>query len=730
MRRTTISTIFLLLFLAAFLSAKETGVTLDWMFSSEPGKIEATPSYVWLKDGTALLYDNRLAEEARSYEKLYPKTGRRERIVDPVKALANLRKISADDSLRSLSWPLQFDSIGKCALYDFNNDLYVMDVESAEFRRLTKSEGEEKAPTLSPDGKCAAFVRDHDLYTYDLTLGVEQRRTFDGSETLLNGEPSWVYWEEIFDHQDGAYWWSPDSRALAFLQSDQSMVSVMTFVDFQPTQPRVLTQYYPKAGQLNPVVKLGIVSLDDGKIVWARLPTDYEYIVQVVWIDARRLAVLTLDRAQLRLDLHVIDRATGEARLVLRETHKAWVEHYKPYFLKDGKQFIWTSERSGYAHLYLYNLDGRLANQITSGEWSVVPFGMYSAGESQVLSVDEKGWVYFLSNKESSIERQVYRCKLSGGTVNRVSREEGVHQPLFSPDGGYYLDRCSSADRLPSVALHRSDGVLVSEIAPARMALLDSLDLQFPQFFTILSADGFKLPAQIYKPKEFDPQKRYPLILYVYGGPSAPTVVNQWSRALYFNQLLLRQGYLVMSVDNRASAYIGKKIVESLNGRVMSDVEVNDLADAVSAIDALPYVDAGRIGIYGASGGGTYTLLAMTHTDLFKAGISRAPVTDWHFYDTKFTELIMKRPEDNPEGYEQTSLLAAAKNLHGRLLLIHGTYDDNVHIQNSYAFADELIKAGKVFDMMIYPMSKHAFKDDKARKHYYLLMLDFWKRNL
>lgn len=706
------------------------GVTLDWMMSGAPAEIEATASFVWLQDNTAMLYDRRLEKSERTFEKIDPRTGQRRRLLDPQAALGHLQALLGENAPQSLPWPTAFDRFGKKALYEFDDDLFIMELADGTCRRLTQNTDEEKAPRLSPDGQRVAFVRNHDLYVVDLGSGAEKRLTFDGSETLLNGEPSWVYWEEIFDHQDGVFWWSPDARALAFLQSDDSQVSVMTFVDFQPHQPRVLTQRYPKAGQINPTVRLGIVSAD-GALIWAKLPQDFEYIARVLWLpNGRQLAVLTLDRAQKRLDLHVVERATGDSRLLLRETDDRWVEHYEPYFLPDNAHFIWTSERTGYAHLYRYTIDGQPVNAVTAGEWSVLPFGMYSAGESQVLAADEKGWVYFLANKESPIERQLYRCKWSGGAVERLSQEAGVHSPAFSPNGRFYFDQRSSAKRLPSISLHRNNGKQLVEISPARMELLDSLSIQYPQFLTLPARDGFALPAMIFKPNHFDPQKKYPVIFYVYGGPSAPTVVDQWNRGIFYYQLLLDAGYVVMSVDNRASAYLGKKIVKALNGRVMGEIEVNDLADAVTAVQNLPFVDPQRLGIYGASGGATYTLLAMTHTELFKAGIARAPVTDWHYYDTKFTELIMKRPEDNPDGYAETSLVAAAKNLHGRLLLIHGTYDDNVHIQNSWAFADELIKAGKVFDMMIYPMRKHGIVDRQGRKHLYLLMLDFWKRNL
>ena len=283
--------------------------------------------------------------------------------------------------------------------------------------------------------------------------------------------------------------------------------------------------------------------------------------------------------------------------------------------------------------------------------------------------------------------------------------------------------------------LARADGKDPQIISASRTDLIAPFPMQFPSFLTIPARDGFPLPAQISRPANFDPAKKYPLIVYVYGGPGSESVrnkwnANEWSQSVFFDQMLLNEGFLVVSIDNRSSATIGKKYEKSIQGQMYGDVELHDLESAIEWLKSQPFVDPDRVGIWGWSGGGTYTLLALTRTAGFKAGIAVAPVTDWRYYDTKWTEIWMKRPEDNPDGYQKTSLVKRAANLHGRLLLVHGTYDDNVHPQNSQAFMDELINAGISFDVMVYPMRKHTIGDTPARIHLYKTMLEFWKKNL
>jgi dipeptidyl-peptidase-4 len=375
-------------------------------------------------------------------------------------------------------------------------------------------------------------------------------------------------------------------------------------------------------------------------------------------------------------------------------------------------------------------MDGRLVNQITKGNWAIRassgPFWLRKA----VTGIDEEdGWIYFTALEKSSIERHLYRIRFDGTGMERISREEGTHAVTFSPDTGYYFDRYSNISTLPSLSLHKNDGTRSAVLAEPRTELLAKFDMQYPELTTVPADDGFPLPAQILKPKDFNPQKKYPVVIHVYGGPSAPRVSNSWQFANYLGQILLRIGYLFVQFDNRSATAISKKLETTVVKQLYGDHELRDLLAAVKWLKSQSYVDPDRVGIWGSSGGGCYTLLAMTRSKEFKAGISVAAVTDFYYIDSG-VEYVMKLPQDNPEGYEKTALVNYAKDLHGRLLLVHGTYDDNVHIQNTWHFADELISAGKMFDMMIYPMRKHGFRDNPARIHLGNTMIEFWKKHL
>jgi dipeptidyl-peptidase-4 len=311
-----------------------------------------------------------------------------------------------------------------------------------------------------------------------------------------------------------------------------------------------------------------------------------------------------------------------------------------------------------------------------------------------------------------------------------MTKEDGFHSVIFSPDGRYYFDHYSNLSTLPSLFLYTKNGERLQVVAKAHSHLLDKFDIQYPELMTIPADDGFPLPAQIYKPKNFDPTKKYPVIIYHYGGPSAPVITNGWNPNVFFNQVLLQNGFLVFSVDNRSATAIGKRYEDVIFKQMHGPNELKDLLAGVKWLKSQPYVDSDRVGICGWSYGGCFTLMAMTQSKEFKAGIAVAAVSDMRFHSPKWTEFAMKRPNDNPEAYEKVSLLNHAKNLHGRLLLVHGTYDDNVRIQNAWRFADELIKAGKPFDMMFYPMRQHGISDPPARIHLFNKMVEFWKRHL
>jgi dipeptidyl-peptidase-4 len=577
-------------------------------------------------------------------------------------------------------------------------------------------------------------VRANNLYFYDLDTNRETQITRDGSETLLNGTLSWVYWEEVFGRRDIGYWWAPDSQALAYLQSDDSEVDLSYFTDFVPFSPRVIRQRYARAGRANPRVRLGITELGHEGTTWINInDKPFEYIVRAKWLpDGRRLSLETMPRLQTELSLYFADRQTGNATHVLTETNPGWVNMADDlYFFNDGQHFLWPSERDGYMHLYRYRMDGTLENQVTKGRWALASAGGIAFWVRQALvGVDEKtNWIYFTALEQSSIERHLYRVRPDGSGFTRLSKEAGTHRISMSPDARYFLDRYSDVRTLPSLRLHASDGPLVQTIAPTRPQLLAAYDVQYPELFTIPADDGFPMPAEVMKPKGFSPERKYPVVMFIYGGPSAPQVTNAWQGDILWNQLLLDAGYVVVKVDNRSATGISKEL-ENTVLKHLGEAETPDLVAAARWLKKQSWVDPSRVGVWGWSYGGYMTLNLMTRSEEFKAGISVAPVADWRYYDTKWTEGAMRTPQENLAGYESTSLIPRAKQLHGRLLIAFGTYDDNVHPYNELAFIDGLIAAGKKFQMMAYPMRKHGIADEAATLHLYSLMLDFWKANL
>lgn len=728
--------IYLALVASTAISQQKREITVEWIYSDEADKVSELPAYSWLSDGTALIYDVRQPAGKRTFERLNPRTGQRVSMLDAQRAMSSLGSVLTKGEVpETLPRPVAFNSAGQFGLYLFDGDIYLLDIAKAQFNRVTQTAAEEKSVNFSPDGRRLAFVRDNDLYVYDIERNTEKRITRDGSETVLNGTLSWVYWEEVFGRRDIGYWWSDDSQAIAYLRTDESPVGTSYYVDFQPQYPRLIKQRYPKVGTPNPIVRVGIAELNQDKTTWVDIdPKAYEYVVRVKWLpDNRRVSVQTMNRAQTELSLYLAERSDGKASPLLKETDTDWVNiHDDLFFLQDGKHFIWASERTGYAHLYRYTTDGQMVNQITKGNWAI-----HSAGggvfwlRQAVTAIDEKnGWIYFTALEKSSVERHLYRIRFDGSGMERISKEDGTHLVSFSPDARYYFDAYSNISTLPSLTLREAGGEAKLSLASPRPELLSQFDVQYPELLTIPAADNFPMPAQLLKPKNFDPAKRYPVIVSIYGGPSAPSVTNSWKFSNYFDQTLSREGYLVLHVDNRSATAISHTLEKTANGQMYGEGELNDLLAAVKWLKSQSYVDPARVGVWGWSGGATFTLLSMTHSKEFKAGIAVAAVTDPFYYDTKWAESIMKRPVDNPEAYKKTSLNNVAKDLHGRLLLVHGTYDDNVHIQNAWKFADELIKAGKMFDMMIYPMRQHGIADRPARIHLYKTMVEFWKRSL
>jgi dipeptidyl-peptidase-4 len=708
-------------------------LTLEWIFGPEGRSVASVPATAWLDDGTLVMLDNRRSARESTFEKLNPTNGQRQSIVDSAQALADLKSAAGVDA-DVLPWPIAFDGSGKRALYILKGDVFVLEFPDARFRRLTSTAAEETSASFSPNGRRVAYVRENDLYFFDLDANRETRITRDGSETLLNGTLSWVYWEEVFGRRDIGYWWAPDSQAIAYLQSDDSQVDLSYFTDIAPFSPRVIRQRYARAGRANPRVRLGIAELENPNTTWIQI-TDkpFEYIVRAKWLpDGRRLSVETMPRLQTELHLYFADRKTGSTTHILTETDPGWVNMTDDlYFFSDGKHFLWPSERDGYMHLYRYRIDGTLQNQVTKGPWALASAGGIAFWVHQALvGVDEKNdWIYFTALERSSIERHLYRVHSDGSGFSRISKEAGTHRISMSPDARYFLDTYSDVQTLPALRLQAGDGSTLQTVASPRSQLIAHYDVQFPEIVTIPADDGFSMPAQIQKPKTFQPNHKFPVIMFVYGGPAAPQVSNSWQRDTLWNQMLVDAGYVVVKVDNRSATAISKQLENTIVKR-LGEAETPDLVAAAHWLKKQSWVDPERVGVWGWSYGGWMTLNLMTRSQEFKAGIAVAPVTDWRYYDTKWTEGAMRTPQENSEGYASTSVVPRAKNLHGDLLIVYGTYDDNVHPYNEMAFIDALVAAGKTFDMMAYPMRKHGITDEAATLHLYRLMLDFWKAKL
>ena len=710
-------------------------VTLETMNDPSFGQAFSLPRVLWLDDNSALLFDSRKPDSLRVMERLDPATGKRTPLFDWTKARSSFASLFPAGKAPWISpVPSAFTGSGNYGLYLVAGDIFVLDVHASTFIRVTETPEEEKAINFSPDGTKLAFVRGTNLYVVDIATKKETQLTHDGTETTLNGTLSWVYWEEIFGRRDIGYWWSGDSKAIAYLQTDESEVSLDHFVNIEPWTPTVRTQRYPKPGEKNPAVRVGVVELATGQTTWAGIDRGaYEYVVRVGWLpDNKQLWVRTENRLQSQVDLYFVNRQDGQSKFILRDTDEGWVNMNDDfYFLKDNVHLILASERDGFDHLYRFTLKGDLVNKITNGDWAMCSSGGGAFWVKRaVTGIDEDGgWIYFTSLEQSSVERQLYRIRMDGTSKERITSGSGTHSITMSPNARYYFDRYSNTTTPPSLTLCDAKGKVRLTLAEPEWGGFKTFGIQPPEIIYVPARDGFKLPASITRPRDFDPTKKYPVIVEVYGGPSAPTVSNSFQYNIWDN-VLGNNGFICVKIDNRAATGISKKLENLIADRSPGVIELNDLVDGVRWFKQQPFVDPDRIGVTGWSGGGTNTVLAMTRSTEFKAGIAGGTVTDFRFYDSKWGEALMKTEKENLKGYEENSLLKYAKDLHGRLLLVHGTHDDNVHIQNIWRFINELIKANKLFDLMVYPLRGHGVGDPAGSRHLNNVELDFWKRNL
>ncbi|MBI4887775.1 MAG: S9 family peptidase [Acidobacteria bacterium] len=607
------------------------------------------------------------------------------------------------------------------ALLDVHQDLFFYDFARGTATRLTMVSGPEEEATFSPDGARVAFVRANNLYVVDLGTQKEVALTTDGSRELLNGKLDWLYQEEIYGRgRFRGYWWSPDSSRLAFLQLDERPVPEYTVVDDLTYRPVVEVTDYPKAGDPNPLVRLGVVRVSGDAPVWLQLDAyaaDEILIVDVDWVpDSKGVAFQVQDREQTWLDLNLGDVSSGGRTRVLRETTPAWVNaNGSPTWLKD-RSFLWFSERGGFKHLYRYGRDGTLLGRVTDGRWDVRT--LYGVDE-------ERRFVYFDAGIRRHIDTDLYRIGLDGQNLTRLSRTEGTHRAIFNPSLTQYVGVWSDAATPAQVRLHRADGTERRVIDLNRVGALADYQLSPPEFVEVQTRDGFVMDAMMIKPPDFDPSRRYPVFQLTYAGPGTASVRNSWGGSTFmFHQLLAQRGVIVWVLDNRSAGGKGAQSQWPVYGR-LGELELQDLEDGVAWLKQRPYVDPSRILLHGWSYGGFMTAYALTHSTSWAAGVVGAPVTDWRNYDTVYTERYMKTPQHNADGYRRTAPRFAAEQLHGRMLLVHGSIDDNVHRQNSEQFVYELERAGKQFGMLVYPRSRHGITDARLNKHFRQALLDF-----
>jgi dipeptidyl-peptidase 4 len=614
----------------------------------------------------------------------------------------------------------------KAAVINTADDLFYYRFGDDAATRLTHDPQAEELEEFSPDGRFVSFVRDGNLAVVEVATGRERALTTDGGAKLFNGKLDWVYQEEIYGRGDfRGYWWSPDSHRIAFLRLDESPVLPYTVVDHVPLHPVLEVTPYPLAGDPNPIVSLGVVPAVGGETVWVdleRYRTSDPLVVGVGWTpDSAKVVAQVQDREQTWLDLDLADPGSGAVSTLFRDRSQAFIESGEhPWYLADGS-FLWPTMRSGWKHVYHYAADGKQLAELTPGEWEI----------QDLLGVDEAHGVFYVtSNRDVAPESQLFRIGLDGSGPTRISRRPGTHRPHFSPDFALYLDAWSDSATPMQVRLHAADGGEIRTVDENHVAAVDEYGFSPVEFFQVAARDGVKLEALMIKPPDFDPAKRYPVLIYQYGGPHAPVVENRWDPyGGPWNQLLAQHGYVIFACDNRSAS--GKGYLGTFQAyKHMGVVELRDTEDAVGWLRAQSWVDPDRIGIWGWSYGGFQTSFDLTHSTSFKVGIAGAPVTDWHLYDTVYTERYMLRPQNNPEGYEETSVVGAAANLHGKLLLLHGTTDDNVHLQNSIKFIYELERAGKTFDLALYPKSRHGPSDRKLIYQMRTLMTDFIEHNL
>lgn len=623
----------------------------------------------------------------------------------------------------------------KHLLFDSLGQLWMYSLETGTAVQFTSAPQPSEDPKFSPDGTRVAYLRQHNLYVRPSGGGDEKQLTRNDKkeakdDDILNGEVDWVYEEELNVRSN--YFWSPDSSAIVFLQMDETRVPTYPITDYLPINAEVQNEKYPKPGDPNPIVRLGVVSVKGSGVKWISLTDNPDtYVPRFGWVRDGVLWAEVLNRTQDTLDLYFIEAKSGRSHKVLSETSKdAWVDVNNDFHvLKSGDRFTWSSWRTGHTHLYLYSFDknnplsaeAKLEKQLEDGSYEMLG----------VQGIDEEAQtVYVSANKDDPRQEQLYSVKLDGSGLQQISKEPGTHTVTFADDGKHYVDTYSANLIPPKRSVCAATGSPCYPVWESRS--IAQYDWIAPKDIELKASDGATtMYAQLVMPSA-PPSDKVPLIVYIYGGPAGQTVRNTWADGVTdpFNQMMAEHGYAVFSVDNRGTPNRGRDFMASAIRHQFGSVELKDQLTALDQLFALnPSLDKTRVCIWGWSNGGSMTMYSLLHSRAYKCGISGAPVTDWHLYDSIYTERYLGLPKDNPKVYDESAMPPRAGDLNDSLLLIHGTSDDNVHIQNSIQMINGLINAKRQFRLMLYPGKTHGVTGD-ARIHLFHMMQDFLEENL
>jgi dipeptidyl-peptidase 4 len=615
--------------------------------------------------------------------------------------------------------------------HSFKADYYVIDIARKEIEKLSEN-GPQQAALFAPNGHSVAFVRNNNIFIKNLRFKTEAAITTDGStNNIINGVPDWVYEEEFSFSR--AFDWSPDSEELAFMKFNESEVKEFSFPLYKASFPErkdnelypgSYTYKYPKAGEVNSVVSVHVFNIRNRTTKKVEVGGADVYIPRIKWTTkADQLGIVTLNRRQNHLDLHIANPASGVARVIFSDRNDRYVsedvlDNIK--FLEDGRHFVYVGELDGYNHIHLYGMDGRKVNQLTKGNWDVTKY----------LGFDARNRLfYFQAAGVSPLQREVYSVRMDGTRMTRLTPLDGTNEAWFSRDFGFYIHHFNSASTPPVYTVFNRSGrqLRVIEDNKTLTDKVKGFSLAKKEFFSFTTSQNVELNGWMIKPLDFDASKQYPVLMTQYSGPNYQSVLDKWEMG--WEQFLASKGYVVVCVDGRGTGARGEEFRKQTYlhlGRYESDDQIS----VAGYLGSLPFVDASRIGIWGWSYGGFITALSMSKCEMFRTGIAVAPVTDWRFYDTVYTERFMRQPRENPSGYTANSPLNLAGDLHGRLFLIHGTADDNVHYQNVMEYSDRLVQAGKQFDMFIYPNRNHGLRGGNTRLHLYNMMFEFLEKNL